>query len=196
MKIQVTGKGIEVGESLREYINKNVESHVTKYFKNAINAKVILRKEFHKFYVDITVNEGVSHGAFIKTSTYHNDPYHAVDAAIMHVSRNLRRYKNKIQDYNKPKSIKASQRMIAQDVEETLSGQSEHVNDGPLITEEKTVDIQFLSIAEAIMHMDLASLPALMFINIDTQQLNMVYHREDGNITWIEAPNILDKLSS
>jgi hypothetical protein len=36
------------------------------------------------------------------------------------------------------------------------------------------------------MKMDLLDLPALVFINADNKRLNVVYHRRDGNISWID----------
>ena len=37
------------------------------------------------------------------------------------------------------------------------------------------------------MAMDLANLPALVFINEETGNINVVYHRKDGNISWIDT---------
>ena len=34
--------------------------------------------------------------------------------------------------------------------------------------------------------MDLANVPVLMFQNAKTDTLSVVYHREDGNIGWID----------
>ena len=36
------------------------------------------------------------------------------------------------------------------------------------------------------MRMDLADLPVVMFRNTASGRLNMVYHRGDGNIGWID----------
>ena len=54
---------------------------------------------------------------------------------------------------------------------------------------EKTTDIEELSVEQAIMKMDLANLPALVFINNKNKRINVVYHRKDGNISWID-PNL------
>ncbi|MBQ4874818.1 MAG: ribosome-associated translation inhibitor RaiA [Rickettsiaceae bacterium H1] len=193
MKVQVTGKGIKISEYLRKHIEESLESHVIKYFSNAINARAVIHKESYTFHVDVSVNEGVSHSVFIKASAISNHVYTAVDKAIVKASGKLRRYKHKIQDYNKPKAIKAAQYTVSQDFQNENHEQSD---DFSHITEEKSIEIQFLSIAEAVMHLELTLEPALMFINKSNNQLNMVYKKKDGNITWVEAPNSLEKLSS
>ncbi len=53
------------------------------------------------------------------------------------------------------------------------------------IIAEKATNIEVLSVEEAVMKMDLADLPALVFKNADNGKINVVYHRKDGNISWI-----------
>ena len=43
-----------------------------------------------------------------------------------------------------------------------------------------------MTVAEAVMYMDLADLPALMFRNSAHNGLNMVYRRSDANIGWVD----------
>ena len=47
-------------------------------------------------------------------------------------------------------------------------------------------EIPSLTVSEAVMRMDLAELPALMFRNSSHSGLNMIYRRTDGNIGWID----------
>ncbi|MFM7702425.1 MAG: sigma 54 modulation/S30EA ribosomal C-terminal domain-containing protein, partial [Alphaproteobacteria bacterium] len=43
-----------------------------------------------------------------------------------------------------------------------------------------------LTLDEAIMKMDLANLPTLVFINKESGRMNVVYHRRDGLISHID----------
>ena len=43
-----------------------------------------------------------------------------------------------------------------------------------------------MTVGEAVMRMDLASVPALMFRNRGHGGLNMVYRRPDGNVGWVD----------
>jgi hypothetical protein len=51
---------------------------------------------------------------------------------------------------------------------------------------ETTTEISRLSVGEAIMRMDLADQPVLMFRNCETGELNVVYRLDDGTIGWID----------
>ena len=53
--------------------------------------------------------------------------------------------------------------------------------------------IQQMSIADAVMRLDLAGQTALLFRNPKNNSLNMVYRRADGNIGWIEP---IDELAA
>ena len=51
---------------------------------------------------------------------------------------------------------------------------------------EQATEISLLSVSEAVMRMDLADEPLLMFRSSATGELNVVYRRSDGNIGWID----------
>jgi hypothetical protein len=52
---------------------------------------------------------------------------------------------------------------------------------------EKQTSLEVLSVSNAVMLMELADLPTMMFINEKTGGLDVVYHRKDGNISWVES---------
>lgn len=56
----------------------------------------------------------------------------------------------------------------------------------PVVVAEMTTQIESLSLEEAVMHLDLADAPVLMFRNAGNNALNVVYRRTDGNIGWID----------
>ena len=58
--------------------------------------------------------------------------------------------------------------------------------DEPVVIAEMETAIESLSVGEAVMRMNLANLPALMFRNRAHGGLNMVYHRGDGHIGWVD----------
>jgi hypothetical protein len=55
-----------------------------------------------------------------------------------------------------------------------------------MIVAEMPDEIATLSVSEAVMRMDLADLPVTMFRDRASGRLNVVYHRADGNIGWID----------
>ena len=67
----------------------------------------------------------------------------------------------------------------------TANGGAEAVAYATVIAEQVT-EISLLSVGEAVMRMDLADQPVLMFRNSTSGELNVVYRRSDGNIGWID----------
>ena len=56
----------------------------------------------------------------------------------------------------------------------------------PLVIAEATKPVRTMTVSMAVMQLDLAESPALMFRNAANGELNVVYRRQDGNIGWID----------
>ena len=201
MQIRVLGSNIEVGQSLTQYVEENLAKSVTKYFDKAVNAEVHFSKSGHMFKVIITVNEGVKGGITVKGNAEAGDVYGAFNEAAAKCSKQLGRYKKRIKnfrreggglksvepDYQAIDAIKYIVPPVSYNVfEEMENEESEEIADSLKVVGEKNTDIESLTVEEAIMKMDLQDLPALVFINQKNRRLNVVYHRKDGNISWID----------
>ncbi|MFT6106129.1 MAG: ribosomal subunit interface protein [Rickettsiales bacterium] len=194
---------MEIGEALTKHAKENLEKHVNKYFDTAINADVHFSKQNSRFYANIVINEGMKKGIVIKSDGNAEDPYGCFNEAMERAAKQLRRYKRKIKNYRRErgglksvelieKGYDALKYIISADpypsFEESEEEESFEVkpDDKLNIVTEKNTDIEELSVQEAIMKMNLADLPALVFINSDNKRLNVVYNRKDGNISWID----------
>ena len=63
-------------------------------------------------------------------------------------------------------------------------------NYAPTIVAESSKQLKTMSVANAVMALDMTDDPVLMFRSPGNEQLNIVYRRNDGNIGWIDAANI------
>jgi ribosomal subunit interface protein len=107
MQIRVTGASIDVGQSLTEFVEENLERAVKKYFENAVDAEVHFSKEGHLFKVMISVNEGVKGGIAVKSNASGGDVYGCFNEACEKAAKQLRRYKRRLVNYRRQaKSIK------------------------------------------------------------------------------------------
>ncbi|MBL6932521.1 MAG: ribosome-associated translation inhibitor RaiA [Rhodospirillales bacterium] len=187
MEISVKGKHVDVGDALRGHAESQLESSVRKYFDNAIDSTVIFSKEGHGFRADISVHAG--RGMVMQGGAEGNDAYGAFDGALGRISKQLRRYKGRIRNHhhngpNDDELVMAQYSILASEGEEELPEISE-----PTIVAELTHHIATLTVSEAVMRMDLAHTPVMMFRNRGHGGLNVVYRREDGNIGWIDPSN-------
>lgn len=191
MQINVSGKGVEVGESLRTHISKQLEEHVTKYIDRVTSVQTVVSREAHLFRVDITGNLGTHAGLVVRSRGENDDVYAAFDEALEKTSKQLRRYKRKITNHHKagsdieiavPKRVKGKKYVLPPEAGER---DDDDKNSGIVIAEKPT-EIETLTVSQAVMKMDLQDLPALMFFNSAHGGLNVVYRRVDGNISWVD----------
>ena len=199
MQVKVSGSNMEVGVALTEFANEHLEKAVKKYFEKAVSSEVHFAKDGNIFKVVITVNEGVRGGIKVKSDGHAGDAYAAFSEACARAAKQLARYKTKIQHYRRHqggiKSVEVDYKAIdamkyvlppqKYDVFEEMENEETHNVSHPVIAE-KTTEIETISVDEAIMKMDLQNLPALVFINEKTKRMNVVYHRKDGNISWVD----------
>lgn len=189
MKISVQGKQLDVGDALRERIESTVEQIAAKYFSNPIDATVTMSRDASVFRADVIVHVGK--GISVKSEGSNNDPHVAFDGAAERIDKQLRRYKRRLRDHHRGHSeeaLPAAQYVLAAEAED--SPEPEAV-DGwePVVVAEMATEIEMLTVGEAVMRMDLASAPALMFRNRAHGGLNMVYRRPDGNVGWVDPPS-------
>ena len=190
MQIQVSGKGVDIGESFRTHVQTQVEEHINKYIDRVTSVTVVASKEAHMLRVDITGNVGTHDGFVVRGRGDAGDVYAAFDAALEKISKQLRRYKRKITNHHKlshgGEPLPETRRVTG--IKRVLSAEvGEHEDEkAAAVIAEKTTDIETLTVSQAVMKMDLQDLPALMFFNKAHGGLNVVYRRADGNISWVD----------
>ncbi len=190
MQVSVKGKQLDVGDALRTHITEAVEAVTAKYFENPMECTVVLSKEAHLFRSDIQAHIG--RGILIQAHGEAADPYAAFDAGASRIAKQLRRYKRRLRDHHRNHGdvvgLPAQQRVIAPHQDEDENETAEEAgNDGPVIVADMETAVETLSVSEAVMRMELADLPAMMFRNKQTGGIGMVFHRPDGNIGWVET---------
>ncbi|MDX1922075.1 MAG: ribosome-associated translation inhibitor RaiA [Alphaproteobacteria bacterium] len=192
LKIQVKGKQIDVGDSLRQHVQQHLSDVVSKYFNTPLDATVVFSREAHLYRADISVH--AARGIMLQSNYAANDPYPAFDEAAGRIAKRLSRHKKRLLDMHQHQGDKhaAFEAMVARkyvlnpENEESGAANEAHT---PLIVAETTTNIEHLTVSEAVMKLDLAELPALLFNNRAHGKLNMVYRRADGHIGWVDPAN-------
>jgi hypothetical protein len=120
------------------------------------------------------------------------DVHGAFDDASEHIAIRLRRYRRRVKQHARDTAVRdrpelARQYTLRQD-EDTDTPQTAAAPEAAYATviAEVATEISLLSVGEAVMRMDLADQPVLMFRNSASGELNVVYRRSDGNIGWID----------
>ena len=185
MKIAITGKQITVTDRLREYVDKNIKSTINKYFDEVISANVSFSKEGENIKADIAVHP--RKGIMLQGSATSSDLHAALDGANEKIATRLRRYKNRLVDQkSRVVDIEAAYHSI---LAADNSDIELPVEDAPITIAELEAEIPSCTVSGAVMRMDLADMPALLFRNNSHGGFNMVYRRKDGNIGWVDPQN-------
>jgi len=186
MRYQITGKHIDIGAALQTHVQTELGSILEKYAGRPTDATIIFSKSGHEFVCEVIVH--LSTGLTTQARGHSTEIYAALDQCVEKMDKQLRRYKRRLKDHHKERSQPvelsgASSYILA------ASGESEETepeNLQPIIVAEMETKIPSLSVGEAVMQMEIAGAPVLVFRNEGNKNVNVVYTREDGNIGWID----------
>src|SRR5712691_1102743 len=197
MQVTVTGKQVDVGNALRRHVGSALESILGKYFRTAIEAHAVFAREARLIRADISLHIG--RGIVINSGAAANDHYLAFDAAAERLAKQLRRYKRRLHEDHGRAHPPAEPPEMAQsfvlapladedatdDATDDAAG-GEAASAAPVVIAEMSTELPRLTVGEAVMRMDLADAPVMLFRNRSHGEINLVYRRGDGNIGWID----------
>ena len=183
MGLRISGKSIDIGDSLRGRVEDRIAVAVGKYVDGGYDANVTVEREGSGFRSDCTIH--LDTGIVLRGEGNDPDAYQSFDAAAERIEKRLRRYKRRLKDHKgapRGETIAAASYVIAAPDEE---GEAV-VDDKPVIIAEEATSLATMSVGHAVMELDLADKPVLVFRHAVHGGINVVYRRRDGNIGWID----------
>jgi ribosomal subunit interface protein len=193
MRIRVSGKDLDIGESLQTHVNQELGETLGKYAGRPTDATVTFSRDGHLYCCEIFVH--LSTGLVVQAKGSAADVYAGFEVAREKVDKQLRRHKRRLKDHHKERvspvdTVPAGSFVLAPfDEEDGGEEAGEGTNGtapGPTIIAETELNVLSLSVGEAVMQMELAHAPVLVFRNEKGGAINVVYRRDDGNIGWID----------
>lgn len=192
MQITVSGKQVELSDALRTRVGQQLETIAGKYFDHALDAAVTFSRARSFFTCDINMRAG--RGLMLRGEGEAADANGAFDDAAEHIAKRLRRYRRRVNEHSRDAAHRerpqaARQYILRQEEEEPhepAPGTVAQAVTYATVVAESPAEIANLSVSDAVMRMDLADQPVLMFRNRATGELNVVYRRSDGNVGWID----------
>lgn len=175
MRISISGKNLEISDYLRDLVEKKV-SKLERYFPQAAEAQVTLSVEKNRHIVEVTIpHEGI----IIRGEEVTGDMYASIDNVLDKLEKQIIRHRTRLE-----KKLRAD----AFRHEEPLFGgsYSEPEDEGPRIVRTKRFNIKPVTEEEAMMQLELLGHSFYVFVNADTNRINVLYKRNDGNFGLIE----------
>ena len=175
MKIKIFGKNIEVTEGIRSAVEEKI-GKLDKYFAEETRVDVTLSVNKNEQKVEVTIPVK---GRIIRAEEISDDMYVSIDMVEETIERQLVKYKNKIID--KKKSIKEAftETYIEADYEDEYEDQIK-------IKKTKRFGIKPMDPEEACVEMELLGHNFFVFLNAETEEVNVVYKRKGNTYGLIE----------
>lgn len=172
MKINLKGKNVQITDGIKDYAEKRFQK-LDKYFDKdfEVNATLSVEKDLHKIDVVLLFS-----GLVLKGEDKTRDMYTSIDNVIDKLERQIRKYKTRIN--RKGKQIDPKDEYIPLVEEEAL--------DIPDIVKTKRFAIKPMSKEEAVLQMGLLDHSFFVFLNADSDEVNVIYRRNDGQYGLIE----------
>lgn len=187
MRYQISGHQIDIGDALQSHVKTELDGVVGKYAERPTDATVIFSRNAHEYVCEAVVH--LSTGLTAQAKAHANEIYAAFDSCAEKMEKQLRRYKRRLKDHHRdrkqPVEVSAAPSYIlAYSEDQDEANEPESLQ--PMIIAEMETRVPALSVGEAVMQMELAGAPILVFRNEGHNGVNVVYRREDGNIGWID----------
>ena len=174
MKFTIRGKKLKVTDALKSYIEEKI-GRLDKYFENPdnISANVLIRLSGNNQVVEVTIN---THGLILRGEESNKDLYASIDLVTDKIERQIRKNKTKIHKKTSKETIRDFREF-----------ETEEVEDNKDVVKRKTIDMKPMSEEEAILQMNLIDHDFFVYKDADTNNVNVVYKRKDGDYGVIET---------
>ena len=173
MKIIINGKNIEVTDALREKVTKKI-GKLDKFFSNETEAHVTLSVQRLRQIVEVTIS---FNGIVFRAEESNEDMYTSIDKTIDLLERQIRKNKTRLERRLHDNDFRIENVKFTEEIPEEKEFK---------IVRSKRFAIKPMDVEEAILQMNLLVHEFFMFHNAETDSVNVVYKRKDGNYGLIE----------
>ncbi|MCX7715694.1 MAG: ribosome-associated translation inhibitor RaiA [Clostridia bacterium] len=177
MKFNIIGRKMELTDQIRDYATKKL-SKLDKFFREESEARVVIGKIKDKQYMETTI---YASGMMYRAEVTDDEVLAAIDKTVDIIERQIRKNKTKLE-----KKIKHDATADNILISGTDYVQEEEEAEFKVI-KRKRFQVKPMSEEEAILQMNLLGHNFFVFLNTETDEMNVVYKRKDGNYAVIES---------
>ncbi len=178
MKIQIRGKNFEVTQALNDQINKKLE-RLDRHLGKETEAHVSLSVEKDLKRIEVTIQV---YGMIVRAEEATSDMYNSLDLVVEKLEKQISRYKGRLQKRGRTSVGEIS---AAEAFPPEFSTEQE-LEDEFQVVKSKKFAFKPMALEEAILQMELLGHSFYVFSNAETEQVNVIYKRNDGKIGLIE----------
>ena len=174
MKFTIYGKNMHVSDGLKETLKKKFEKF-DRYFDKETEVYATFSKEKNSQMLEVTIPMGKT---ILRAEERSDDMAGSIEAVVDKLEGQLRKHKTKLQKRYANEPLKFNF--------DALEGDEDDEADMPKVVRTKKFAVKPMSVEEATMQMELLGHDFFVFLNAETEDVNVVYMRKDGNFGLIE----------
>ena len=172
MRIKITGRNIELTEGLKAAVEDKLNK-LEKYFTPDTEVNVTLSVEKERQKVEVTIP---MKGSYIRSEQVSSDMYVSIDLVEEVIERQLKKYRTKLVTKQNAAAV------FKQDFLDEKSEDDEEIK----IIRTKKFDMKPMYPEDACVEMELLGHDFYVFINAETEDVNVVYKRKGNTYGLIE----------
>lgn len=176
MRISISGRGIEISDYLRELIDKKV-GKLERYFPKDTEVQFTMTVEKNRHIVEVTIPYD---NVIIRGEEVTGDMYASIDNVLDKLEKQITRHRTRLERNTKNSALKRETPLFS------VVSEEEEEAEGAKIVRVKRFAIKPMDEEEAILQMALLGHSFYVFENADTNDINVLYSRKDGNYGLIE----------
>jgi ribosomal subunit interface protein len=184
MTLRVSGKNIDIGDSLRTYVGARLDLVVLKYAAEPTGGHVTIEREGSGFRTDCTLH--LDSGITLQAEAEAPDAYSSFNKAADRIENRLRRQKDRSKARPANGAAEPAFATTAQPRPSNTHEADEMIDANPAVIAESFAGIEEMSVSAAVEKLDAGDIPVLFFRHAGDHHTNLVYRRADGNIGWID----------
>lgn len=174
MKFEITGKNVRVYGKLEETIEEKLEK-LDKYFSEDSDAKVMLTKEGNRKKIEVTIH---TKGAVFRAEDICDDVYDGIDSVSDKLASQMSKFKGRMKRrWQDNRSVRF----------ESIPEPEENEDTGGKIIKTKRFNLMPMTREEAVLQMEMLQHDFFIYLDMDTDSVNAVYSRKDGNYGVLET---------
>ena len=174
MKLTFTTKNFRTYKHLEETIEKKFEK-LDKYFSDDIDANLVISRERNMNKLEVTIN---AKGAVFRAEDTNEDIYTAVDTVVDKLAAQMSKFKGKMQRrWKDNRSVRFESIPTFEDEEQDVGK----------IVKTKKFDLLPMTPEEAVLQMEMLQHDFFVYLDMETDSVNVVYRRKDENYGVLET---------
>ena len=190
MPTGIIGRNFEVTPDIRTLVDKKLNKIVEKLFDDVIDIRVVLQVEKYRNICEILI-VGKEHD--VKSVQESDESMQdAINRSLDHVKRQAQRHRNTIRDHHRKDDNHAKEERVTEWAVQVLEPgrlRMEGDHNRPRIIKTNSLPIRPMSIEEAALRLDDSKNEFIVFRDLDSDKISVIYKRRDNNLGLI-APEV------